>query len=121
VYSISKDFEFAAAHHLTGLPPGHKCAGVHGHNYVVRVEITAERLDGVGFVVDYGDLAPVREWIARRLDHRDLNEVLADNPTAENLAARLAREVLDRVALPEGARVAVGISETPRTWAWYRP
>src|SRR5215468_9371730 len=34
-YTISKFFEFSAAHHLTGLPDDHPCSRVHGHNYVV--------------------------------------------------------------------------------------
>jgi len=39
-FTISKDFEFSAAHHLEGLDPEHPCSRVHGHNYVVRLELT---------------------------------------------------------------------------------
>lgn len=121
-YTISKDFAFSAAHHLDGLPEDHPCARVHGHNYLVRVELTGE-LDDVGFVFDYGRLGFVGRYLDAEWDHRHLNERVDFNPTAENLAAHLWELVetglvaqLDRVAC-----AGVGISETPKTWAWFRP
>jgi 6-pyruvoyltetrahydropterin/6-carboxytetrahydropterin synthase len=117
-FMISKDFEFAAAHHLVGLPAGHKCARVHGHNYIVRVQLHAETLDETGFVTDYANLSFLGELLTKRWDHRDLNEVLPDlNPTAEHLAAYLAHVVRNRVHRAD--LVSVGVSETPKVWAWY--
>ena len=72
MYEISKDFTFAASHRLDGLPPGHKCARLHGHNYTVTVLARALTLDGAGMVLDYAALDPVGEWIAATLDHRHL-------------------------------------------------
>lgn len=115
-YTISKEFTFSASHTLRGLPEGHQCARIHGHNYVVRVEVTGD-LDEVGFVVDYATLGGLGVVIDDRLDHRHLNDVLDINPTAELLSRHLtetAREVLD---LPIGTTVQVWVSETPRTWA----
>lgn len=121
MYTISKDFTFSASHQLAGLPEGHPCARLHGHNFVVRVELAADTLDSTGFVLDYGSLAPFGQWLDENLDHRHLNEVMAANPTAENLAHRLATVLTCKVKLPAGVSVAVGISETPKTWAWWRP
>ena len=116
-YAITKTFTFAAAHHLPQLPDGHKCRRPHGHNYAVTLVLEADHLDPCGMVTDYGDLDPVKQWIATDLDHRDLNEVLPCLPTAE----WLARAVWDRWTkrYPELAEVIV--SETPATTASYRP
>jgi 6-pyruvoyltetrahydropterin/6-carboxytetrahydropterin synthase len=115
-YAISKDFEFAAAHHLEGLPPEHKCARVHGHNYQVRVEISGP-LDDIGFVLDYGDLSFIGDMLQKRFDHRDLNQVLFDvNPTAEHLAGYIL--AFARGEIGGSFSLAVGVSETPKVWAW---
>lgn len=116
---ISKDFAFSASHQLEGLPDDHPCSRLHGHNYRVRVCVEAAELDPVGFVVDYGELKGFGAWIDRELDHRHLNDVLIDNPTAENLARTLHAVLFSTVSVPAGA-TEVGVSETPKTWAWYR-
>jgi len=144
-YTIAKEFAFSASHVLDGLPEGHQCGRLHGHNYVVEIELTADRVDDRGFVLDYGDLAPFKQLVDTFLDHRHLNDVLTDglNPTAENLAEWLhaaADEALGLRAarhggtdwtgpaelLPELARrnvrvSAVRVRETPKTVAEYRP
>ena len=140
-YDISKTFEFSAAHRLAGLPGGHKCARIHGHGYRVAVRITAARLAGPGFVVDYADLDPFAAYLKDQLDHRWLGSgTLTDedgaktapafdfNPTAENLAAWFrawAETGLPAIAQPATGTprpldVRVGVSETGKTWAWAR-
>lgn len=121
-FTISKDFEFAAAHRLSGLSEDHPCSRVHGHNYVVRLELSGP-VSGPGFVYDYRALAPFKHLLDTHLDHRDLNAIMGENPTAEHMAQwlyELAVEMLDN--MPDGVRVsAVSVSETPKTWATYRP
>lgn len=120
MFRISKSFAFSASHQLAGLPPMHPCSRLHGHNYVVEIELASERLDEVGFVFDYRAMDGFKRWVDEVLDHRHLNDVLGagTNPTAELLAAFLfsrARELL-------GERVtAVAVCETDRTRAEYRP
>lgn len=116
MYEISKDFTFSASHQLHGLPDGHQCARLHGHNYVVRVVLDSLGLDEHGFVIDYGDLAPLADYIDTALDHRHLNDLLIQ-PTAEHLAEHLTKRCR-QMGWPVRA---VGVSETPKTWAWYRP
>lgn len=118
MYTITKEFSFDAGHHLGGLREGHKCARPHGHTYRVVVELAAERLDERGFVLDYGDMDGFRRLIDERYDHRDLNQVVDFNPTAENLA----RHFFGLAYLQFGAALrAVRVSETPNTCAEYRP
>lgn len=120
-WTIEKDFAFSASHCLTGLREGHPCARMHGHNYVVRVRLANSYLNAQGFVLDYGDLAPFGRWVDEHLDHRHLNDALPalPNPTAEHLAAALAAQVRGLLMVPVGAAIAVGVSETPKTWAWW--
>ncbi len=120
MYTISKDFTFDAAHQLTKLPPDHKCARLHGHTYTVRVELVADHTDENDMVWDYANLDGFKRWIDDHLDHRNLNEVTRlENPTAELLARYCAFHV---PTLPPHVTLSgVGVSETPKTWAWWRP
>jgi 6-pyruvoyltetrahydropterin/6-carboxytetrahydropterin synthase len=121
-YRISKDFAFSASHVLEGLPEGHQCGRLHGHNYVVRVTLESDVLDGHGFVVDYGDLKPFGAWLDAMCDHRHLNDVFDGQPSAERMARQMADVLLLLVpAVPDHVRVTVAVSETPKTWAEYRP
>ncbi len=118
MYTITKEFHFSASHQLCALPGDHPCARLHGHNYIAEVELRAEALDENGFVLDYRALDPLKRWIDDTLDHRHLNEVFGhDGVTSEVLAKAIfdwARARWEQVS-------AVRISETPKTWAEYRP
>ena len=99
MYRIEKRFSFSASHTIGGLADDHPCARLHGHNYEVAVVLESDALDA-------------------RFDHRHLNDVLGhDRTTAEEIAAFLYAWCKQR--WPEVA--AVRVSETPRTWAEYRP
>ncbi|MER6912676.1 6-carboxytetrahydropterin synthase QueD [Streptomyces sp. NPDC000594] len=119
-FTISKEFHFSASHRLEHLAEGHPCGRLHGHNYVVELELSApsDALDKAGFVRDFGELAQFRHWLDTQVDHQHLNDVLPDrNPSAENLARWLYEWWLPHY--PELS--AVRISETPTSSAEYRP
>ncbi len=118
MYRIAKEFHFSASHQLHGLPADHQCARLHGHNYVVVVELAGEELNAHGFVRDYHDLKPLKTYIDDVLDHRHLNDVLGDDQTT---AERLAKHFYDWCITRFPETVAVRVSETPKTWAEYRP
>lgn len=118
MFKITKQFAFSASHQLKQLPGAHPCARMHGHNYIAEVELAGESLNQYGFVRDYNELDALRVFIHETLDHRHLNDVLGDDSvTAEQLARCLFEWCRER--WPEV--VAVRISETPKTWAEYRP
>ena len=118
MFTITKQFAFSASHQLSGLEEDHPCARLHGHNYIVEVELKGANLDARGFVRDYRELRPLKRLIDDEFDHRHLNEVLGhDHPTAEKLALFFYQWAHDR--WPEVS--AVRVSETPKTWAEYRP
>jgi 6-pyruvoyltetrahydropterin/6-carboxytetrahydropterin synthase len=122
-HTIGKRFSFEAGHRLGGLPEGHKCARPHGHSYTVEVIVTAGELTGPGFVTDFADLDPLKRHVAEAYDHRMLNDVIDAEPTSENLARVLFDWCAANIALPSpsAAIAAVRVSETPATWAEYRP
>jgi 6-pyruvoyltetrahydropterin/6-carboxytetrahydropterin synthase len=116
-FRISKEFSFSSSHQLHGLREGHPCGRVHGHNYVVKVTLSGEKLNGSGFLLDYNDLKPFGHWLDDELDHRHLNDVLNFQPSAENMAQYFAFMVENTVNVPEGVNISVSVSETPKTWA----
>ncbi len=118
MYRITKEFHFSASHQLFGLPDDHQCARLHGHNYVVVVELASDRLNQHGFVRDYLELAPLKRYIDDELDHRHLNDVLGDDCVT---AERMAKHLYDWCAARWVETAAVKVSETPKTWAEYRP
>jgi 6-pyruvoyltetrahydropterin/6-carboxytetrahydropterin synthase len=118
MFTITKEFAFSASHVVQGLREGHPCGRLHGHNYRVEVVLEADQLDPAGFVVDYGDLGWFKGYLDEKVDHRHLNDLAGlPNPTAEWFAWYCYVVVLDRH--PQVA--AVRVSETPKTWAEYRP
>ena len=118
MYRISKEFHFSASHQLKQMHDDHPCARLHGHNYIVVVELSSLTLNQYGFVRDYTELKPLKEYIDDTLDHRHRNEVLGDDcATAELLAKHLYDWSKSRWPETSGVRV----SETPKTWAEYRP
>lgn len=117
MYLISKEFHFSASHQHTRLPKTHKCNQLHGHNYIVVIELVSSDLDEHGFVRDYGDLNKLRIHIDNEFDHRHLNDILGERTTAENLARYFYNWCKQQ--WPETHKVRV--SETPKTWAEYKP
>jgi 6-pyruvoyltetrahydropterin/6-carboxytetrahydropterin synthase len=120
MFSVCKEFRFAAAHQIRGHKGG--CENLHGHSYRVRVWVEAARLDGLGMVVDFADLKAAMEEVLGPFDHRFLNEVPPfdeRNTTAELLAEHVCAEVGRR--LDDGrARVArVEVWESDSAFAVY--
>jgi 6-pyruvoyltetrahydropterin/6-carboxytetrahydropterin synthase len=115
MYTISKEFHFSASHQLVGLPPEHPCSHLHGHNYVVTVELKSETLNEVGFVQDYRELQEIKDLIDQKLDHKHLNDVFPKQTSAECIAKFLYG--LFKINYP--LLSAVIVSETPKTSARY--
>jgi 6-pyruvoyltetrahydropterin/6-carboxytetrahydropterin synthase len=104
MYTICKDFTFAAAHAIRGHTGG--CENMHGHNYRVRVHLRARSLDDLGMVLDFADLKAIMQEVLGPFDHRVLNEVPPfdqRNTTAELLAQHVHDEVSRRLSAGAGA------------------
>lgn len=88
--TITKTFEFEAAHHL----PWHngKCHRLHGHSYKLEVTYDGEVYDDTpgfaasGMIADFADISRiVKGYVIEVLDHTNLNDLM-ENPTAERIA-----------------------------------
>lgn len=117
MFKINKEFHFSASHVLNGLHQEHPCSRLHGHNYIVNFFFQSKETNEVGFVIDYRELEPIKEFIDDQLDHRHLNDLLPFNPTAENIAKFLFNKF--KSLFPKLYKVEV--SETPKTNACYEP
>ena len=118
MYRITKEYHFSASHQLLDLPDDHQCARLHGHNYIVVVELSGKELNTHGFVRDYGELSPFKHYIDDTLDHRHLNDILGDDMVT---AERMAKHFYDWCKARWNETTCVRVSETPKTWAEYRP
>lgn len=103
---IFKAFTLESAHRLPNVPPGHKCARVHGHSFRVEIHVSGPVDDRLGWVMDFADVKTAFDPLFQRLDHRYLNDVPGlENPTSENLARWIWREL--KPLLPLLSRVVV--------------
>ena len=59
------DIPFAHRQHLH---EGH-CSFVHGHNWDISLTFACEQTDENGFVVDFGIVKFIKQWIDEHLDH----------------------------------------------------
>jgi len=112
-FTVRHRFSFESAHQLPGHPT---CGAVHGHSYRGEIKVTAARLSGQGYVVEFGALKD----IARRYDHA---RILTQ--TAEQLAEEIGRAVLTHIReqsdRAEVTKVLVVLWETPdgcAEWSW---
>jgi 6-pyruvoyltetrahydropterin/6-carboxytetrahydropterin synthase len=103
---IFKSFTLESAHRLPHVPAGHKCARVHGHSFRVELHVSGNVDSHLGWVMDFADIKRAFEPVFQRLDHHYLNDVPGlDNPTSENLARYIWREL--QPSLPQLSRVVV--------------
>lgn len=132
---ITRSFEIDYGHRLKNHES--KCKNAHGHRGRFDVTVSAEDLDHVGRVIDFGVVKrEVGGWLNEAFDHGFIAEegdpiaaflqaegskviVLEVPPSIEHLT-RLVHEGATRVMLPHGIRVeAVRGYETPTCWADY--
>lgn len=111
--TVTKKFEFEAAHHLPEYDG--KCNNIHGHTFKLEVEVsdTDPVLNGNDIystmIIDFGDLKRiVNEMIIDKLDHKYLNDIFAVAPTSETIVIWIVKELkevfgvnLQRVRLHE--------------------
>ena len=114
---IFKIFTVEAAHRLPNVPPGHKCARLHGHSIRIEVRVTGEPDPALGWVCDFADLKAAFRPLHEQLDHHYLNEITGlENPTSEVIA----RWIWERLAPTLAGLSEVIVHETCTAGARYR-
>ncbi|WP_401741923.1 6-carboxytetrahydropterin synthase QueD [Stenotrophomonas geniculata] len=103
---IFKVFMLEAAHRLPNVPPGHKCARLHGHSFRVELKVEGEPGAQTGWIMDFSDVKAAFQPIYDRLDHHYLNDIPGlENPTSENLAVWIWNEL--KPSLPALSEITV--------------
>lgn len=75
---IHTNLRFSSAHMIIG---HESCGKIHGHSYIVDVEVGGECSGQFGFVIDFKILKGITRKICKTLDHRVLIPV--DSPDLE--------------------------------------
>ncbi len=116
-FDITALREFSAAHQLR-LYDG-TLEPLHGHNWKVRVTVSAGKLDAIGVVMDFHELERLIDRIVSPMHNTHLNDLPAfqsTNPSTENVALHIAQSL----ALPSGVRLTtVEVWETSQNSAVY--
>lgn len=95
---MKKEYRFEAAHFLPRVPPGHKCARMHGHSYRVELCVTGPVNPETGWLIDFSEIDQAWQPLHDRFDHHVLNEVTGlENSTCETLAAYVWDELVGRI------------------------
>ncbi len=119
-YTLKVSADFAAAHQLRDYPGA--CSRLHGHNWRLEDQGSSSRLDELGMVIDFRRIRQEARAVVDRLDHEFLNEIPPFdeiNPTAENIAAHLYREIDARIRTDERRVESVTLWETDRACVRY--
>lgn len=119
-YQLKVVTDFASAHTLRDYPGS--CSRMHGHNWKVELEAVATRLDSTGMGIDFKEMKRVANEVGDELDHRYLNDLEPFknvNPTAENIAAYMYKEISGRLNTDTVKVTAVTLWETERACVRY--
>ena len=129
--------DFSAGHRVHNHES--KCAHLHGHNYRVHFTVSADALDHIGRIMDFGVIKTLLcQWLEDHWDHRFLvwrQDPMVDalrtldpdgvvavpfNPTAEAMAEYLVQHIGPSQLKGTGVRlIRVTIEETAKCSASY--
>ena len=101
--SVAKDYlVFSSAHFITFA--GHRCEGLHGHNYRTRVTLEGGLLEETWFVFDFVELKHLMRELCDEIDHKVLLPL--ENPKIQVVedgdAVTVAYEGKPRYRFPRG-------------------
>ena len=113
MFTIRVETQFGASHQLA-LPDGSK-EPLHHHNWVVTANISSDKLDSMGLVMDFCQLKAMVDEITAEFDNAQLDSIdyfRRNNPSAENVS----KYIFDKLEpkLPGGVKLrSVRVVEEP--------
>ncbi len=119
MYKIRKRIEVAGSHCLK-LDYESPCKNLHGHNWFVTVEISSKVLDKNGMVMDFKKLKGIiQDKVHDIIDHKNINDVLPFNPTAENMAKWIFEEINSKLDIITHQCTRIEVEESRDNTAIY--
>lgn len=119
MFIISVERHFRASHQLV-LPDGSK-EPVHNHDWVVIADVSSEKLNNMGVVMDFKKLQGLIDEIVAGFDNTELESIdyfQQNNPSAENVAKYIYERL--GIGLPKGVKLQnVRVVEEPGCSAMY--
>jgi 6-pyruvoyltetrahydropterin/6-carboxytetrahydropterin synthase len=102
ILTIAKDFKDIPFAHRQPNHNGH-CRQIHGHNWSLRVEFQAATLDENGFVIDFGKLGFLKDWLNLNFDHACV--LNADDPlvNSSEIKSLIDQGMLKLKTVPNGS------------------
>jgi len=135
--SCTRRIEFDAGHRLVNQTS--KCKYLHGHRYAIYATFATDKgVDEIGCIIDFGEIkAKLGDWIDANWDHNtilwDQDKELGNsiekstgqkiyympyNPTAENMAEYLLKEICPKLFESYNARcIKIKLQETPNCFS----
>ena len=130
---LKTKFEFDAAHRLVGYEG--KCLNLHGHRWVVEIEIEGEGVGNVGIMWDFTNVKEIEKMFDHKTILKDCKEneklieaiidsmrgttdyknsvyKMKENPTAE----MLCKEILGYLQEENNLKFKVRVWESPKSW-----
>lgn len=109
-FRIWKEQRFEAAVALSNAPTDSPQAQLHGHSYLIRLHLTADLDETLGWTVDYGDVKELFKPTYKQLDHHRLDVVEGID---HGDCASIARWIKGRVSHVLPALDRIDLYETP--------
>lgn len=122
MYTVAVRRDFVARHFLVGGDWGSENEK-HSHHYQVEVQLTGDRLDRLGYLVDIVDIETHLEALVERYRDRTLNELpefTGLNPSIEHFALIFCESLASRIKAPTLTAMEVKIWEAEIAWASFR-
>ncbi len=134
--TCTRRIEFDAAHRV--MKHNSKCKMLHGHRYALEATFSADHLDELGMVIDFGIIKDILgDWVDNNWDHNTilnskdmaLGEQITQvtgqkiyylncNPTAEEMASYLLKEICPKLfAKYKITCTQIKLFETPNCYA----
>lgn len=120
MFTLGIKDSFAAAHKIVGYKG--KCEELHGHNFLVEVFISGEKLGDDGLLVDFKILKDCLKDVLNDLDHKYINEIkfFAERASsAEYIAMYIYEAFKERITGKDVLLKEVRVWESEKAWAAY--
>ncbi|MCK9151462.1 6-carboxytetrahydropterin synthase [Methanobacterium alcaliphilum] len=90
---IHANLRFSAAHMI---PEHDSCGCIHGHSYIVDVEVEGERSGKFGFVADFKEVKGIVREVCAKLDHKVLIPLENDLITFKSIGGAVEFTIADK-------------------------